>query len=236
MDVVLIGCGGIGGWAAQCLDKTLKKDDKLLLVDGDTIEEKNIDRQLFNNRDIGECKSLALNEKLTGDHDAMSFHTYLGSQEWFQVVRKMIPDYATIIVGVDNHPARAMALDLCDEIMGDCIIAANEYEDAEAMYYKAPWKDGDLDPRTYYPEILTDKEDNPLTPPCTGEVLESAPQLAVANMNAASIAMWLFWYWKNNASKLTMPEAVAKRVVGVRNNAFGWQFITEESRKQKETA
>lgn len=159
---------------------------------------------------------------------------YLGSQEYYALIEaNPFPDYSTILVGVDNHPARRMALELCDDLLGDCIIAANEYEDAEAYYYRATWKGTEFDPRIYYPEIITDLSDNPLAPPCTGEILESAPQLAVANMNAASLMMWLFWYWKNNAPKLTDPDAISRRILGIRSNAFGWEIIRQMDKGEK---
>lgn len=235
MNIVLIGCGGIGGWAAQCLSKTLKENDVLELVDGDKIERKNLDRQLFTRRNVGQFKAQALAMKLEQDQFPGTIVTrdhYIGSSGWLaSLERNPFPEYPIILVGVDNHPARNAALELADANLGQCIIGCNEYEDAEAYYYRAAWKGTDLDPRVYYPEIVTDTTDDPNKPPCTGEVLESAPQLAVANMNAASLMMWMFWYWTNNANKLSSEEAIAKRVIGVRNNAFAWEIIKQADKE-----
>ena len=102
-----------------------------------------------------------------------------------------------IIVAADNHPARALALEMADDKGCACIIAANNYETYEAYIYLPRWKgDKALDPREYYPELLTDTEDDPLTPPCTGEEqLASTPQLALFNQLAAAQAIWLLRVW-----------------------------------------
>jgi hypothetical protein len=201
----IVGCGGIGGWVANALAKTLDRNNELVLVDGDKLEKKNLDRQLFDAEDTGKYKAEAMAEKLASGArcTVTAMPEYLGADPGFRFDRKT----AAVIVGADNHVARATALRLCDETRTLCVSAANGYEDAEAFAYQPKWKGTPLDPRVYYPELLTDTSDNPLEPPCTGEILESQPQLAIANMCAASYAMWLLWFWNTKAA--TLPEEVA---------------------------
>jgi len=190
-----IGCGGIGGWLSNLLVKTLTSRDKLILVDGDVIEEKNLDRQLFDKGDLGLNKAEATHKKLaSGARCSVAVECeYLGANNDFQF--QPDPDN-WVIVGADNHPARLLALDMADSAGIKFLSAANGYEEAEAFFYTPSWEGSKLDPRVYYPEITTGKAGDPLSPPCTGEVLESAPQLAIANMSAASYAMWLMWFWR----------------------------------------
>jgi len=201
MKYYLIGCGGIGGWLAMALVKTLSTEDTLILVDGDVLEEKNLDRQLFSGKDIGKKKVHAMRRQLKGRCTIEVVPQYLGEDHDYIFAPKSI-----VLTGVDNHPARVTTLKLCDKALVPCITAANGYEDAEAFYYAPIWQDTALDPRIYYPEILEDTVGDPLRPPCTGEILESTPQLAIANMSAASYAMWLLWFWQQKAELIDDPD------------------------------
>jgi len=217
MNVYLIGCGGVGAWIAQALGKTLGAEDTLVLVDRDVLEKRNLDRQIFDSSQIGSPKCNALADAIEPTKcKVQSKCLYLGESGADEELD--IPERSYIIVGTDNHPARAYALALADKTDSCCIIAANEYEDAEAYFYTPVWRDSGSDPRKYYPEILTDRTDDPLSPPCTGEAQEAAPQLAIANMNAASYAMWLFWFWTQHAKNVTEKEAQLMVPVHIRNS------------------
>ena len=205
----LIGCGGIGGWLANALVKTLKNTDHLHLVDGDTIEKHNLDRQLFTSDDIGSKKVHALFERL-GDGARCEINTYSEYLGQHREVDFVAGRRSWVLVGTDNHPARMEALKICDENRMNFISAANGYEDAEAFFYNPAWKESPMDPRVYYPEMATDTTDDPLSPPCTGEVLETTPQLAIANMCAASYAMWLLWFWRERHPKLETASPETK--------------------------
>jgi molybdopterin/thiamine biosynthesis adenylyltransferase len=201
----IVGCGGIGGWLAQGLARTLGAEDTVVLVDGDKFEDKNLDRQLYAVGQVGVNKAAALARMLTrGARCKFVAHPhYLGD------LRYPLPGDPLdhIFCGADNHNARKETLNYADEHKALAVIAANGYTDAEAYVYFSPWVDSAYDPRTYYPEILTDHSDDPLHPPCTGVVLESTPQLAIANMSAANQALWLHWYWTKQHDKLETDEA-----------------------------
>lgn len=223
MNVYLVGCGGIGGWLANALAKTLKEGDTLTLIDGDELEEKNLDRQLFTKKDLGLHKAIALENTLdVGARCSIEAKpVFLGGEEEIAFAPGSI-----VLVGADNHPARLRALVLCDDAHVPCISAANGYEDAEAFYYDPAWKDTPLDPRQYYPELVIDKTDDPLAPPCTGKILETTPQLAIANLSAASYAMWLLWFWTEKASELRTLEAQKLSPVHVTSSAGRMRVIT----------
>ena len=200
--VILIGCGGVGSYLAPPLARTMKfalPNPRLVLMDGDTVEEKNINRQLFSDRDIGRNKAEALYRqfrKMTGDGIAISVETrYLAPQfEW-----SVPPDIDDIVIcAVDNHVARRVILTEADQRGFLVIFAANEDAAAEAYAYRPEWKGHPyLDPRLRHPEILTDTTGDPVHPEgCTGdEALESAPQTAEANYVASALALRLFGAW-----------------------------------------
>lgn len=198
---MMIGCGGIGAWVSQALNRLMKKEDTLWLWDGDTVEKKNLDRQLFDTSDIGTNKALALQQYLGMQHDIKVSETY------FQLGSVVIEKPNWIFVCADNHAARLAALMYADQENCRVIIGANETTSAEAYVYFPHWKEGPNDPRTYYPELLIDKRHDPLSPPCTGEILDNNPQLVMANMQAAAYMMWLHHFWAHEAEKLSDEEA-----------------------------
>lgn len=63
--IVVVGCGGTGGFVAEGLCRLLANNDlDLLLVDHDRVEPHNLRRQHFFEGDVGKFKSQALAERL----------------------------------------------------------------------------------------------------------------------------------------------------------------------------
>jgi hypothetical protein len=195
----IIGCGGVGSAIVPsfCL---LKSPDDITLVDGDSIERKNLNRQLFDAGQIGMNKAQALADRY-GCHFI---------PEWF--TRGKIRHYRNdwLICLVDNHRTRLETLEVCDEHGCQAIIAANEMHSSEAYYYRRTWKGTSRDPRVYYPEINTDRSGDPRAASigCTGEVQQNNRQLASANLMAAALAEHLFVLWHLKAPRMD-KETVA---------------------------
>jgi len=68
IDIIQIGCGGTGGWLAPLVAKLIRNitsrnnqcEFSYTLIDNDIVEQRNILRQNFLERDIGKSKVLAL--------------------------------------------------------------------------------------------------------------------------------------------------------------------------------
>lgn len=58
--VTVVGCGGTGGFVADSLCRLLPPKARLLLVDHDSVEERNLVRQNFTRADLGRFKSEAM--------------------------------------------------------------------------------------------------------------------------------------------------------------------------------
>jgi molybdopterin/thiamine biosynthesis adenylyltransferase len=189
----LIGCGGVGSAIVPsfCL---LKSPTDITLIDGDTIERKNLNRQMFDAGQIGKNKASALAAK----------HGCLALPEWF--ARGKLRHYRTdwLLCLVDNHRTRLEAIETCDEHGCQAIFAANELHSAEAYFYRRSWKGTPRDPRSYYPELLTDRSGDPRAASigCTGEVQETNRQLVSANLMAAALAEHLFVLWHLKAPRM----------------------------------
>lgn len=201
--VTIIGCGGVGSYLLPTLLRTIRNHEKpeespmVLLVDGDKLEDRNMERQLFDNTDIGRFKSEALASKYKAYYPAIA-----ASTEFFTGGETISSD-TMLIVCVDNHPGRMRAINAANTNGCAAILCGNGYTDAEAMFYKPGWAGTDLDPTKYYPDIATVEEGDPLRPEgCTGHAQQATPQLAIANDLAASYALHLFWFWTQESEKL----------------------------------
>lgn len=113
--VVLLGCGGTGShllpnilqylWAQQTKDK--KELPEIVLVDGDTVEQKNLVRQRFTSADLNLNKAAALARRYTSAFGIRmhAFEGYISDVD--QLMKLAPPDRPNIIIGaVDNHRAR----------------------------------------------------------------------------------------------------------------------------------
>lgn len=186
----IIGCGGIGAWLAHCLVK-FTQPENITLVDGDTVEERNLDRQFFSPADICANKATALSFKLDCNRNTEFYFTGMiqhGPSDW-------------LLCAADNHAARISCLESCDRYGCRCIIACNETWSSEAMYYQRLWQGTPKDPRVLYPEMCNNHAGDPLARAagCTGAAQSANPQLASANMMAAAQAMHLYALWALSA-------------------------------------
>lgn len=197
-EIHLIGCGGVGSWVLPALAR-LPGRGVIHLWDGDILEERNLDRQLFSDEDIGKNKAEAIDKSahlpgvVSSEVHAEYFHE--GS---------FVGDFSLILCCADNHAARRNALQKADETSSFAIIAGNEYTDADAYIYSpAIMRGTPNDPRVFAPEILTDNSGDPRRPDgCQGHAAIERPQLVLANMAAADHMLRLMWWWFAEARTL----------------------------------
>ena len=212
-NLYIIGCGGVGSWLAPSLT-LLVPANTITLVDADKLEDKNLNRQLFDKKDVGRTKAEALAKR----------YGCRAISEWFCEGLIELQSQDWLLVCVDNHIARRAALYECDRIGCRAIMAANETHSAEAYLYDRQWRDGPLDPRVYYPDILTDRSGDPRAAVigCTGDVQKENPQLVTSNSLAASLAGHLFALWH-----LTAPRLNKKTIA-----SLPYHFVASATRLQ----
>jgi hypothetical protein len=194
--VYIIGCGGVGSFLAPTLCLLVGREN-ITLVDGDTLEAKNLNRQLFTESDIGSNKAEALAQR----------YGCKAIPDWYSESLTFHPPEDWLIGVVDNHVARNSILGCVDRHGCRAILAANEVHSSEAYAYLPQWKDTRIDPRVMYPEIRTDHSGDPRAAQagCTGEAQVANVQLVTANFMAAALAAHLFVVWAMESQKLA-PE------------------------------
>jgi len=223
----VIGAGGVGSWLLPALVKLAKPQDNIYLWDGDTLEPKNMDRQLFSPSDIGSNKAEALMRKYAQEA-ACSLYA---KNEYFTCSKVDLSDYdkdEVVLFGcADNHPSRAEILYVCDRDGVCSIIGGNGYTDADGYYYDASYEGTPCDPRVYYPEILTDRTGSPVhADGCTGEAQKETPQLVLANMWAAAHMLHLLWYHVLGGIAESLPEDMKEHMPMLsRNSAYMFETV-----------
>lgn len=98
--VMVVGCGGTGGFAAEGLCRLLPPAARLVLVDHDRVEESNLRRQNFYREELGMFKAEALAQRL-----ARKFGRTVGYS--LNPFSNNLLEHNTLVVGcVDNVLAR----------------------------------------------------------------------------------------------------------------------------------
>lgn len=206
----IIGCGGVASYLIPVLIKSFHCT-QMWLRDGDLLEAKNIDRQLFDPKQIGQPKVEAMLKLISKMTPTKPKHwktvpTYMDEGE-------AVPEDADIIICVaDNHTARRAALQAAEMARIPLLIGCNEYYDSQAFYVRPNDIHTRFDPSVRYPEIATDTANSPIR--CTGEALESTPQLAIANFRCASHIldlMWMHLHTLPNLPNALLTSAVLNR-------------------------
>lgn len=196
----IIGVGGGGSHLVWPLAK-IKGNTSIALVDGDTLERKNLDRQKFDEADLGFNKAQAMAAKFPG---------MLFIPEYYHAGSFWLNRSDVLWCCADNHACRKQVLEACDMYRCRAVIGANEYTDAEAYWYEPSWKDTPNDPRVVYPVILTDDTNDPLRPEGCVEASQRHPQLVLANMLSADMMLWLWHFHTKERPKLELTAETAK--------------------------
>jgi molybdopterin/thiamine biosynthesis adenylyltransferase len=197
---VVVGCGGTGSAFLQKLARfqySSNENIRVLIVDGDIVEKKNLKRQNFFECNINRSKAESLlllasssygiewscvNEYLTDAAQIDDYFESLGGNNVASV---------NILVGcVDNHRARQVMEQWFDK-SNSCFYldSANDEFDGEIVIsIKSDHKE--ISPRRsyYYPEVLTDKSPSVTELSCEQRNI-SSPQHQLVNDLAGNILM-----------------------------------------------
>ena len=206
MRLYIIGAGGTASYLLPVLVRTITRKhdiEEVIIVDRDVIEEKNVERQNYTYDEVGQGKA----EAIAGTLRKHCTSPIVSVDDWFTEGFPLFPD-SFIISCTDNHPARLALLNCCDDHNCRTVICGNETYSADAYYYQPSFRDTLKDPRIRYPEIVTNKQDDPTRPPCNGvEALNDNPQLAAANFMSANLGMHLTQLWLFEIESYDLAEA-----------------------------
>lgn len=195
-NIIIVGCGGTGGNYVQDLgrylyENPLQSQCRILIADGDVVEEKNIGRQPFQRRDIGRKKAEVMQEVLTEVFGLKcdfypEFITSKKDLEKFEL-RNAIP----IIVGcVDNHACRRVMHEYFESTPTIYYLdsANEEYIGEVVVGMRMSNNEICPDRAHYFPEILNNSSPHKNELSCL-ERSEENPQHYVTNRTAANLLL-----------------------------------------------
>ncbi len=218
-DILVLGCGGTGTFFLKEFNHyiarnpdAMKKIHSLYIADGDTVEEKNLDRQCFDTEDVGRNKASVFAEILNDAKEEMqvgyssnkweAIPSYITSvetiEQHFKKVQRLGGFYssdsfdariAMIICCVDNNAARKM----CEEYFRKsefCFLydSGNDFSTGEVCYaHRFKGKTLSYEKSYSFPQINA-KGERHVTELSCAELNQSAPQHFLTNLTAAQ---WL---------------------------------------------
>lgn len=106
----IIGVGGTGSLLARDLPQLLiGTKHRMMLIDGDVVERKNVVRQSFQTQDIGWNKAIALARKINTFYDikCLAYDRYIDADSLVKLIDEKPVGMTPIIIGcVDNDATR----------------------------------------------------------------------------------------------------------------------------------
>lgn len=194
IEIKIIGLGGVGSILAERLCRFLNfaadMDAEIMLADGDTYEDKNLERQefsTFGNKAEVKASDLELQFPNIGFdvYPAFINETTVG---------EVVKEGDVVFLCVDNHKTRMIVNNYCKSLKNVTLISGgNELLDGNVQTYVR--KDGnDLSPDlgAYHPEIENPDDKLPDEMSCE-ELSKSEPQLYFTNLGVATIMCWSFY-------------------------------------------
>ena len=203
-NIKVIGLGGIGSYLVEPLTRYLtyniaQSELKLTLIDGDTYEYKNRERQRF--------KRLGNKAEVTAESLIEQFpEIFIRYRNDFVTKDNsitLIREDDVVFLCVDNHATRKLVSDRCQELDNVTLISGgNNYIDGNVIYYNRINGINKTKPLTeLYDSIANPKDVIPgnsqKTEGCETEVVED-PQLLITNMGAAFHMLCIFYAHEKN--------------------------------------
>ena len=198
VNIVIIGAGGTGGYVIPHLYRIAQASGRkcrVVICDGDIVEEKNLVRQNFAECDIGENKAAVMAERYS---DVFGIETeyvseYIENEEQLAELLEVKYDYwspkpASILIGaVDNNRSRIMCHNVFNKMKDLIYIDSGngEFTGQVVCGVKANGRVISKPVGRVYPDILQDEEKFPSELSCA-ERSVSAPQSIAANIFAST--------------------------------------------------
>ncbi len=197
VNLCVIGSGGTGTYFLKEFSRYSYGGDSrfknMIIIDGDTVEEKNLERQSFSEEDIGFNKAAVMADVLNQSFGTswMSVGEYLTSIEQLEQIVGMAEQTPVILIGcVDNHACRLVLEEYFNTHKNVAYYdSANEFETGEVVFaYKANGKV--LSPcRSYYFPDIKEGDIRAVTEMSCEELNNVAPQHIKTNMAAGNILL-----------------------------------------------
>lgn len=213
VKIVLLGAGGTGGHVAPHLYRLLythTQPVKIIIADGDIVEEKNLVRQNFCRADLGQNKAKVLAERYAAAFGMETLYVphFIESVEelknllrpercrWFTHDGTPRYEHETILLigAVDNNRSRQMCHAAFEDMQSIVYIDSgnDRYTGQVVCGIRKNGKTSYKPVGKVFPSILSDEDKFPSELSCA-EASVSAPQSITANVMAAALIVGLVY-------------------------------------------
>ena len=201
IHIVMLGCGGTGGHIAPHLYRllySLFRPAKVILCDGDIVEQKNLVRQNFIVSDLGKNKAEVLAARYAGAFGMETCFTdcFIESEQHLKALLK--PDQMNALViligAVDNNRSRQ----LCNSVFLQAhdliyIDSGNGLSNGQVVCgVRRGGRTAQKPVARFFPDILDPTDKYPSELSCA-EASASAPQAITANIMAATLVLCMLY-------------------------------------------
>ncbi len=248
-NVIVIGAGGIGYHLAEPLVRFISftfghlgdKAPKVYIIDGDTIEAKNIERQHtigYEGRNKAEVLTSTLTSRLQPKCQLISVpHMFSPTNIGLPLIKEALSVNPTVFSCVDNDATRFFIETTLSELPSATMISGgNDFSQGQAqLFVRRNKKNLTPLPSEVNPEIAEYDDQFPDEVSCSA-VVESHPQLLFVNYAVASamLNVWLGQVVEKELANQTLSSdalSVNEVMVDVRK-ASAHQFKRSSLRKQ----
>jgi len=197
LEIKVIGIGGIGCALLPHLARYLqasREAARFTLVDGDTFQARNGDRQAF--AELGNKAKVKATE-LARQFEDVSFRA-IPEFVTPENVGRIVRSGDVVFLGVDNHKTRRLVSDHCQGLADVTLISGgNDYTDGNVqVYLRCGGRDVTLPLTRHHPEIADPRDRSPHEMSCDELLVEAAPQLLFTNLTVASAMLNAFYAWR----------------------------------------
>ena len=191
--VAVIGLGGIGGCLVPHLARLMaysgKLPKRLTLIDGDSFEPSNMQRQAAAKGDLLRNKADAWAARLAPEFPDLEVSA-VGEYLTPSSSRSIMKDGVVAMLCVDNHASRLLAQERASQLKDVWLISGgNDYTDGNVqVFVKRGGRILAPSIAIFHPEIAVPRDKRPDEVGC-GEQVFTMPQLLTANLMAASLML-----------------------------------------------
>ncbi len=206
VNIVIIGAGGTGGYVIPHLYRIAYasgRDIRIIIADGDIVEDKNLIRQNFSAYDVGKNKAAAMAERYSGVFGVECEYVpeYIEDENRLCELLTVkcgsgdLEPLGILIGAVDNNRSRVMCNNVFNMMNSIVYIDSGngEFTGQVVCGIKRYGRVLSKPAARVYPDILTDAEKFPSELSCAERSL-SAPQSIAANIMASSAIVTMLYY------------------------------------------
>jgi molybdopterin/thiamine biosynthesis adenylyltransferase len=202
--IKVIGLGGIGANVALAIAQflsTRQASCSLWLIDGDSYEERNRERvvfQSYDNKAVAKARefTVATSNRVT----IIPVPRYVTSGN----ARRLIEEGDVVFLCVDNHATRKAVSNRCGKLDNVALFSGgNDGVEGEQegtfgnvqVYLRESGRDITNSLTRFHPEIAHPEDKSPSRPGCADLAAQAAPQLLFTNLAVASAMLGAFYSW-----------------------------------------